>query len=96
MNRLIEKNLFFRMQSLSVPPIVIKEVKSSLLVCWQFVSSALFFQELSEPAFSDVLNNKLSNIISKDNKKFTTTVEEVNENSTKTCEEYKFQSELIF
>ena len=104
MNRQVKKNLFSRMPYLSVPPILIKEVKSSLLDCWQFISSALFFQELSGAAFPEVLNNKSSNIISnsfvdykaEDNKEFVATVDEVNEISTETCERYKFQSDLIF
>ena len=60
------------------------------------------FQELSEPAFPEVSNNKSSNIVSnsfvdykaEENKDLDVTVEEVNESFTETCERYKFQSEL--
>ena len=63
------------------------------------------FQELSEAAFPEVLNNKSSNMIFngfvdyevKDNKELVATVEELNESFTETYERHKkFQSDLKF
>ena len=63
------------------------------------------FQELSEPTFSEALNNKSSNIISnsfvnykpEDNKEFVATVNKVNKNSIETCKRHnKIQSDLKY
>ena len=61
------------------------------------------FQELSEAAFPEVLNDKFSNLISysfvhykvEDNKEFVATIKELNESFTETCErQKKFQGNL--
>ena len=70
-----------------------------MTICWY----CFVFQELSEAAFPEVLNEKPSNMISnsfvdykvEENKGFVATVKELNESFTETCERYKkFQGDL--
>ena len=82
------------MQYLSVSLIKIKEVKRSLLPICKHCS---VFQELSEAAFPEILNNKSSNMIFngfvnyevKNNQEFVATVKELNESFIETYERYK-------